>query len=124
MTNIVKLPRDRTWQYRATAYLQGKKTHLGAVLLAVMGKMTNPPCYHAFKGAVITKEGQVLALYRERLTDPWAIKLVYDSVQQFTDIFRGLADELQLDDSEREAMFAELRLWIRHDFRVKTVLFD
>lgn len=113
----------KSWQYRAIAYCHGNKSQIGALIVAILGRKVNPPCFHPY-GMNISEDGIVTALYKPTLNEPWRVQRVYENVQQFTDIFRGLADALQLDDAERMAMFDEIRKFVRIDRRVKTNLFD
>lgn len=112
----------KSWQYRAITYAHGNKSELGALIIAIMGRTVNPPCFHP-GGAKITAEGIVIGLFRKELGQDWQPRKIYENVQAFTDIFRGLADALDLNDGERLAMFEEVRKFIRTDERVVSQLF-
>ena len=104
----------RTWQYRAIAYTHGNKSRLGRLIIAILGRFAIPPCFHP-TGVKIALDGRVLAMVNEGLG--WRLECIYDNVQAFTDVFRGLADAIELSDDEREAMFAELRKFVFKDER-------
>jgi hypothetical protein len=109
----------QSWQYQAIAYLHGGKSQLGALTLAIMGRKIRAPCFSP-AGAKITKDGQVVALYKRSDTEHWRPERVYDDVAAFVDVFRGLADALKLDDVQRELMFNEIRKFIVTDERANS----
>lgn len=112
----------QSWQYKAVAYTHGNKSKVGALLVAILGRKTNPPCYH-IRGCKIDPQGRVIALADNGMG--FSIECIYPTVQAFTDVFRGLADILELSDGERESMFAEIRKWVFKDERPQnTHLFD
>jgi hypothetical protein len=104
----------KTWQYRAIELCHGHQTMLGSLVVAMTGRYQKPPCFHP-RGAKITREGQVIALYHDG--HGWKERNLYSNVQEFTDIFRGLAESLSLSDVEEELMFEEIRKFIFKDER-------
>lgn len=109
----------KTWQYRAIVLLGGNKTMLGAIVVAMTGLVSKPPYVHPM-GAKIEKDDTIWALFHDgsRL----APKQLYGSVQEFTDIFRGLAAELGLSEAEKIAMFDEIRKFVVVDKRAHSNL--
>lgn len=111
----------KMWQYKTIAYTHGNKSQVGALLLAICGRLSKPPCFHP-RGAKITADGALLALYRSDDRAQWEIRRVYENIEDFTLAFRGLATVCKLDDVEQEAMFTEIRKWIFKDDRAKSTL--
>lgn len=109
----------KTWQFRAVEYTHGNKSIIGALVVAILGRKVNPPCFHP-GGARITADGRVLALFNSG--QGFKVQLVYSNVAEFTNAFRGLAAELKLTDAEQEDMFAEVRKWILKDDRVRSTI--
>jgi len=112
---------QESWQYRAVEKTGGNQSELGCYILATLGWQhgRKPPRFGSTawidKDGIVhshvqTKEGQVYLNQAMR------------SIQEITDNFRGLADELKLNDDDREAMFTELRKWIAKDERAHSTI--
>ena len=114
-------PERATWQYRAIAYTTGNKSTLGAFIIAMLGRKVSPPCFHP-QGYIIQKSGQVWGLYKAAPNVPYRAQIIWASVQEMADIFRGLAAELKLSDGDTLAMFDELRKACAIDRRAVSVL--
>lgn len=111
----------RSWQYRALAYTHGNQSQIGALIVAMLGRTVNPPCFHT-GGIRIMKDGRCLALYKNEPGGKWAVECIYHSVDVLTTAFRGLAQVLHLSEAEQEAMFSELRKFVFKDDRAKSFL--
>lgn len=111
----------QTWQYRAIAYTHGNKSQIGAIIVAMLGRNINPPCFHT-GGFKITADGRVLGLYKGHAGAQWASEMVYGSVEDLNTAFRGLAAVLALDEAQQESMFSEIRKFIFLDERAKSFL--
>ena len=109
-----------SWKQRAIALLHGNQCATGALVVAILGRKVNPPCFAvaSVQGGYprILKNGNVKLLFKATLNAPW--KFVEEPVEQFRDRFRHLADALDISDQERIAMFEELKKFIVHDERV------
>ncbi len=112
-----------TWQYRAILATRGNQTMMGCVVQAILGRAaSNPP--RLGLTAVISEDGYVFTNMVDRHgrlhgAGPEAVfpPLCLGSVAGLVGEFRALADQLKLEDVDREAMFTELRKWITADFR-------
>lgn len=111
----------KSWQYRAVEYTHANQSIIGALLVAVLGRYSNPPCFHP-RGGKITKDGIVLALYKGRTDRQYRVERVYENVEEFTNAFRGLAAAIGMTDTEQKAMFDEVRKWIFKDDRAVSTL--
>lgn len=109
----------QSWQYRAIQATRGNQTKLGALVIAVCGKMTdNPP--RITGSAEINEDGWVIAPFHRR--DGKIENSIVGDVNYLTRSFSELADTLRLSDADRIAMFSEVKRWIRKDHRVDTTL--
>lgn len=108
------------WKSRAIALLHGNKSMTGCLLIAVLGRKVNPPCIAPANIETgyprILKDGRVQFLYKATLQSEWAFD--YEPVIEMRDRFRHLADALDLSDSDRIAMFDELKRFLVKDERV------
>lgn len=111
----------QTWQFKVVAYTRGNQSQLGALIVAMLGRKVNPPCFNPL-GVKITKAGQVVALYKRDVRSKWSPEMIYENVEAMNVVFRGLAAELKLSDAETEAMFSELRKFVRKDERAVSTL--
>lgn len=120
MPILMEAPKD-SWQRRAVEKTGGNQTLMGCFVLAILGWQhgRHPPRFG--RVATITKEGWVKTnmqakdgtIHPNHNLGP--VKVVIDN-------FRGLADELKLNDDEREQMFSELRKWFYRDERAHSTL--
>ena len=106
------------WKSRAIALLHGNQSATGALVVAMLGRMVNPPCFAIANENYpkIDKAGNIHLLYKANLVEQW--KIVQEPILQFRDRFRHLADALDLSDADRIAMFDELKKFIVRDERV------
>ena len=65
--------------------------------------------------ADIRVDGLVATLFRDR--GKWYPPTVIGKIEDVRDNMRRLADHLRLTDAERNAMFEEMRKWIKTDHR-------
>lgn len=119
----------RTWQYKAIAYTHGNQSQLGALVIAMLQRNRGAPCFlpagrsivvdgvSMDGGITITADGRCVVTYLAGNGDPPRREVLY-STTELQDIFRGLADVLELTDNERMAMFDELKKFIVKDLRV------
>lgn len=117
---IMEAPKD-SWQRRCVEKTGGNKTLLGCFVLAILGWQNGrlPPRFG--KVARIDKDGMLISNVQTKdglsLTNQ-----VLGPVQTVIDNFKGLADELKLNDKDRTEMFAELRKWVFIDERPNVTL--
>ncbi len=109
-----------SWKLRAIRATKGNQSQLGAILIAVLGRLPKHPPRFGLR-AVITSDGFVLADFQGKDYVKHSAAFVCD-VSDLTKNFRGLADHLKLNKEDREEMFAELRKWIARDYRAKSTL--
>ena len=88
---------------------------LGALLRAVLGYRSMPPCFNT-AGAVITSDGFVLCGFTDRHGE-YHMGAFVGSLVELIKNFRGLADHLKLTDDQRKALFDEVRKWCHTDYR-------
>lgn len=121
MTSRFIIAPVESWQSRVVAKTGGNQSELGCFVLAALGWQhgRKPPRFGStaridksgiLHSNVQTKDGTV---YRDQAMRP---------VQEVIDNFRGLADELHLNDLDRKALFDELRKWIHKDDRVHSTI--
>lgn len=102
----------RSWKWRVLR--ASHSTTTGLVVQAVLA--AQPDRGQAFgKHADITVDGQVMCMHRQ--LGKWHGPIPIGSISAVRDNVRRLADHCKLDDAEREALFTELRKWIRKDHR-------
>jgi len=104
------------WRYRTIDALRGNQSPLGTVLLAVLGRQQSR-LPRLGTQAYIDAAGIVHVDFWDEHGDHKPASPL-NSVKELTDSFRYLADELKLSDADREAMFGELRKWIKRDYRI------
>ena len=66
--------------------------------------------------AIITSDGYVMCDFKDKAGRLHRMALVCD-VEDLVTNFRGFADHMKLDDTERNLLFDELRKWISVDYR-------
>lgn len=115
-----------SWKLRALQATQGNQSRLGCILIAMLGRMPqNPPRIRGL--AIITGDkfkangrsippGIVIADMELRNGKGFCATPL-GTIDEIRDNFRGLADMLKLNDADRTAMFNELRMWIKRDYR-------
>lgn len=105
----------RHWSYRITRASLGTTT--GLIVLAMLAKI--PGRGPAFdQTADILTDGSVATRVRDAKMQ-W-ITTTIGSIEAVRDNMRRLADHCKLGDVDREAMFEELRKWVRKDFRARS----
>lgn len=118
MPIYIEAPKD-SWQRRAVEKTGGNQTLLGCFVLAILGWQHGryPPRFG--RVARISKEG---IIYSNMQDKDGVIRSdhMLGPLQTVVDNFRGLADELKLNDNERKQMFDELRKWFFMDQRVQS----
>lgn len=105
----------RPWKWRVLRASMG--TTVGAVITAMLG--VNPKNGPAFGLTCdIRLDGKVITPVRRG--GVWGKPEVIGTVESVRDNIRVLADHCKLGDRDREALFEELRKWVRRDFRAKS----
>lgn len=103
----------RAWKWRVI--LASIPTTTGVIVRAMLGK-TGKQGMAFGSTADIAADGQVMTMFRS--TDgTWRGPIPIGSIGSVRDNLRRLADHCKLDDPDREALFEELRKWIRRDYR-------
>ena len=105
-----------SWQFRAVKHTLGNGTQLGCVLVSVLGGAMPHHAPQYFGGATITAAGMVLCDFRDR-EGYWHLQRLICPVAKLVTAFRKLADDLKLDDTDREDLFRCVRQWIKEDKR-------
>lgn len=109
----------RPWQWRVIRASFGTTT--GLIIMAMLAKV--PKVGMAFgQTCDIRIDGYVETLFRDR--GKWYPPTIIGRVEDVRDNVRRLCDHLKLDDAEREAVFMELRKWIRRDHRATSGVLD
>ena len=105
------------WKARAIALLHGNQCATGALVVAMLGRKVNPPCFAVVNDNYprINEAGFIELLYKPSLIEPW--RIVREPILDFRDRFRHLADALDLTDQDRIGMFDELKKFIVRDER-------
>ena len=102
----------RSWKWRVLR--ASHSTTTGLIVQAILA--AQPDRGQAFgKNCDIAIDGMVTCMHRQ--LGKWHGPIAIGSVQAVRDNLRRLADHCKLDDAEREALFSELRKWVRKDFR-------
>jgi hypothetical protein len=92
-------------------------TTVGSIITAMFG--CNPKNGPAFGLTCdILLDGKVVTPVRRN--GVWGKPEALGTVESVRDNIRVLADHCKLNDSDREALFDELRKWVRRDFRAKS----
>ena len=104
---------ERPWQDRALERLRRNETIPGAILLAVLGRMTTPPWFG--REAKINHQGIVLtSVVAKSGVCSWKpIPICHKD--DMVGAFRKLCDVLKFTDAERQELFLELQRWIERD---------
>lgn len=115
-----------SWQYRAVEATQGNRSMMGCLVQAVIGHgASNPPTmgltgFITAEGFLFTnfidRHGRLHAASDEAVFPPLCIGHIDGVIAEF----RALADQLRLNDPDREAMFDALRKWVAVDERAMT----
>lgn len=107
------------WQHRAVALTGGNSTLMGCFVLAILGWQhgRHPPRFG--RVARIDKEGIAYSNMQDK-NGGMHRDFPLGNVQTVIDNFKGLADELKLNDEERKQMFGELRKWFFIDERARS----
>lgn len=147
MTNIINgkpyipmltraaIDRRKQWDYLAINYTHGRKSQIGSLVIAMLGRIQYPPAFMPILptndpvidigGMRITPTGACLVMFKNSAAEQWREECIYPDVQQLIDVFRGLADACKMDDAQAKAMFDCVRKFIREDNRPQnTHLFD
>lgn len=102
----------RSWQWRVIRASMGTTT--GLIVMAMLAKQPkNGPAFG--HNCDILADGKVVT--KVRRYGRWGEPEALGTVISVRDNLRQLADHCRLSDADREALFAELRRWIRKDFR-------
>ena len=105
----------RPWQWRVVRASMG--TSVGSIVMAMLAK--NPGSGPAFGLTCdIRLDGKVITPVRRN--GVWGRPEIIGTVESVRDNIRRLADHCKLNDSDREALFTELKKWVRRDFRAKS----
>lgn len=99
------------------ALLLEHSTHFKILLKTTFGDHAD--CYfpHLWGYATIWPSGRIICEVIDRNLECRPTE-IYESEAAMVRDFRTLADELKLDDADREEMFTILRKWIKRDLRV------
>lgn len=109
--------RARPWQYRVVR--ASLATTTGCIVQAMF--LCRPRKGPAFgKTCDILTNGTVVTAFRK--DGKWVKRYPIGSSEAVRDNMRKLADHCKLNDTEREALFDELRKWVRRDYRAVSVL--
>lgn len=107
----------RPWQWRVIRASLG--TSVGVIVLAMFAKIPkNGPAFGAT--CDIRLDGRVITPVRRN--GVWGRPEVIGTVESVRDNIRLLADHCKLGDRDREALFEELRKWVRRDHRARSTL--
>jgi len=107
----------RSWQWRTIYASMG--TTPGAIVMAMLAKVPkNGPAYG--QTCDILTNGIVITPHR--IAGKWTEQRPIGSIIAVRDSIRRLADHCKLTDREREALFEELRKWIRKDYRAVSTI--
>lgn len=101
------------WQFRVIR--ASLATTTGSIVRAILAKQTRS--YPEFgRTADITKDGWFISTLKRAgiIIKPCCY---IGTVEDVRDNLRRLADHCHLTDAEREALFEQLRKWIRRDYR-------
>lgn len=116
MDILQKIETERaSWQFRCIEHTGGPASKVGAMLLAALGKQRRT--VPQFVGqANISSSGHVFCDMIGKDGSHHKGALV-GTVQEMTDAFSRLGDEMRLNDVDRVALFSAVRGWINRDFR-------
>lgn len=108
---------ERSWQWRVILASMG--TTPGAIVMAILAKVPKlGPAYG--QTCDILTNGIVITPHR--IAGQWTEQRPIGTLIAVRDSVRELADHCKLSDREREALFDELRKWIRKDYRAMSTL--
>lgn len=114
-TSLAVFDEAQPWPYRAI--LASMPTTTGAIVRAVLGKITKTgPAYGDW--CQIDADGNVWAPLR--VNGFWNELAPLGHITAVRDNFRRLADHCKFSDAAREALFEELRKWVRRDARAQS----
>ena len=116
---LIKIASPENWQYRAVERTGGNQTLMGCFMLAILGWQhgRKPPRFG--KIAKILADGTVVSNMQNADGKVFP-NHVLGPIQTIVDNFRGLADNLKLNDADRIEMFSELRKWFAIDLRARS----
>lgn len=105
----------KPWQWRVLRASLG--TTAGLIVMAMLAKQPkNGPALG--ENCDILPDGKIITPVRRY--GVWGKPEVLGTVISVRDNMRELADHCKLSDADRQAMFEELRKWIRKDYRAKS----
>lgn len=108
---------SRSWQWRVIYASMG--TTPGAIVMAMLAKIPkNGPAYG--QTCDILTNGIVIT--QHRVAGKWTEQRPIGTLLAVRDSIRRLADHCRLSDKEREALFEELRKWVRKDYRAVSTI--
>ncbi len=104
-----------SWKVRAVRATKGNQSRLGCTVICMLGySPLNPP---RMRGTAVIGVDGIVVVDMELRNGLGFLATPVGHIHEIRDNMRGLADHLKLSDSERNAMFDELRKWISRDFR-------
>lgn len=116
-SNELVYDQGRTWQFRV-ALAAFPTDPMGMIVRAVLG--LNGRSAALGLQATIRRDGIVVAPLRNREGRVVTKAHPLGSIIALRDEFRRLADHCKLPDTEREALFEELRKWCGRDLRSRS----
>ena len=120
MVTLKSPPIAGSWQVRLIEALQGNQSLPGCILIAALGQSRDAegfPRRPSFGShGIITAGGLLMSKMVDRNGEYRGYQGIAP-VAEVIDHFKRYADQLKLKDAEREALFQELRRWIRYDYR-------
>lgn len=110
---------ESSWQRRAVVRTGGNTTLMGCFVLAILGWQSGrkPPRF----GRVGRIDKQGMAFSNMQSSDGMIYpNFLLGPIKTIVDNFKGLAEDLKLNDDEVKEMFSELRKWFLVDERAKS----
>lgn len=107
----------RHWTWRVLYASMGTTT--GAIVMAMLAKV---PKYGRAYGQTCDILTNDIVITPHRINGLWTEQRPIGTITAVRDNMRRLADHCKLDDEEREALFDELRKWVRKDYRAVSTL--
>lgn len=105
-----------SWQYRCIDRLRGNQTLAGCILTAALGRVASNPPTVGMTGW-IDKHGRMRSHYVTKARDVIPDCFLGVTATEVSEGFRRLADDLKLEDEDREALFGTIRKWVVKDER-------
>jgi len=106
-----------TWKDRALAATKGSR--FGAILAAALDEQIPAPCFSG--SASITSDGFVMASFTDKNGEHHFGAFV-GAASDLANNARGLAKHLDLNDEDRDALFATIKGWVGNDYSNGTAL--